>query len=98
MAPRVAARPRRSSSATRTASPDAPARRPCPALTAYTAQGQHPVELPDTSPYEAMIDHVLACLSGRHDNLIEPASALAALELTLDVQDRLTHPADQPGG
>jgi hypothetical protein len=27
------------------------------------------------------------------DNLIEPASALAALELTLDVHHRLTHRA-----
>jgi UDP-N-acetylglucosamine 3-dehydrogenase len=60
-------------------------------LTAYTAQGQHPIDLPSTSPYEAMIDHVLACLNGQADNLIEPASALAALELTLDVQHRLIH-------
>jgi hypothetical protein len=37
----------------------------------------------------AMIDHVLACLTGRASNLIEPASA-PALELTLDVQSRLT--------
>jgi hypothetical protein len=36
-----------------------------------------------------MIDHVLACLTGRASNLIEPASA-PALELTLDVQSRLT--------
>lgn len=62
-------------------------------LIAYTAQGEHPVDLPNTNPYEAMIDHVLACLTGQDDNLIEPASALAALELTLDVQGRLTHPA-----
>jgi hypothetical protein len=40
-----------------------------------------------------MIDHVLACLAGRADNLIEPDSALAALELTLDIQDRLTQSA-----
>lgn len=33
-----------------------------------------------------MIDHVQACMSGGADNLIEPASALTALELTLDVQ------------
>jgi predicted dehydrogenase len=62
-------------------------------LTETTADGEHPIDLPGTSPYEAMIDHVLACLTGRADNIIEPASALAALELTLDVHDRLTQPA-----
>lgn len=36
-----------------------------------------------------MIDHVLACLNGHTDNLIEPTSALTALELTLDVHQRL---------
>lgn len=44
------------------------------------------IELPAISPYAAMIDHVQACMSGGADNLIEPASALTALELTLDVQ------------
>ena len=42
-----------------------------------------------------MIDHVLACLHGHADNLIEPASALAALELILDVHQRLTQAASQ---
>ncbi|HEV8569002.1 MAG TPA: Gfo/Idh/MocA family oxidoreductase [Actinoplanes sp.] len=59
-------------------------------LTEYTADGERPIELPTASPYAAMIDHVLACLNGHADNLIEPASALAALELTLDVHQRLT--------
>ena len=36
-----------------------------------------------------MIGHVLACLAGEVDNLIEPASALAALDLTLEVHHRL---------
>jgi hypothetical protein len=40
-----------------------------------------------------MIDHVLACLTGSAGNLIEPASALLALELTLEVHQRLTQPA-----
>ena len=40
-----------------------------------------------------MIDHVLACLAGHASNRIEPASALPALELTLDVHRRLTHQA-----
>jgi hypothetical protein len=62
-------------------------------LTEHTADGERPVDLPDTSPYEAMIDHVLACLHGEADNLIKPASALLALELTLGVHQRLTQPA-----
>ena len=62
-------------------------------LTEYTADGEHAIDLPGTSPYAAMIDHVLACLTGQADNLIEPASALPALELTLDVHQRLTRPA-----
>jgi hypothetical protein len=62
-------------------------------VTAYTPEGQQPIDLLSTSPYEEMIDHVLACLTGQADNLIEPASALPALELTLDVHNRLTHPA-----
>ncbi len=40
-----------------------------------------------------MIDHVLACLAGRSENRIDPASALLPLELTLDVHRRLTQPA-----
>jgi hypothetical protein len=62
-------------------------------LTEYAADGEHPVSLPAASPYEAMIDHVLACLTGSAGNLIEPASALLALELTLEVHQRLTQPA-----
>jgi hypothetical protein len=37
-----------------------------------------------------MIDHVLACLTGHADSLIEPASTLPALELTLEIHERLT--------
>lgn len=59
-------------------------------LTEYTAAGERMIELPAVSPYAAMIDHVLACLAGAVDNRIEPASALPALELTLDVQRRLS--------
>src|SRR5215813_7338719 len=32
-------------------------------LTEYTADGEHAIDLPATSPYAAMIDHVLACLT-----------------------------------
>jgi hypothetical protein len=35
---------------------------------------------------------VLACLTGHADNRIDPASALLALELTLDIHQRLTGP------
>ena len=38
-----------------------------------------------------MIDHTLACLTGDATNLIEPASALPALQLILEVHKRLTH-------
>jgi hypothetical protein len=62
-------------------------------LTEHTAHGKRPVELADTSPYQAMIDHVVACLAGHAGNRIDPASALAALELTLDIRRRLTQPA-----
>ena len=61
-------------------------------LTEYTADGEHPVSLPAVNPIEAMIGHVLAFLHGEAGNLIEPASALAALELTLEVHQRLTRP------
>jgi predicted dehydrogenase len=62
-------------------------------LTEYSADGARPINLPDVGPpYAAMIDHVLTCLTGNASNLIEPASALPALELTLDVHQRLTHP------
>jgi predicted dehydrogenase len=59
-------------------------------LTEHTEAGDREVELASTSIYAAMIDHVLACLTGHADNRIEPASALPALELTLDVHQRLT--------
>jgi predicted dehydrogenase len=60
-------------------------------LTEVTADGERPIDLPAAGPpYAAVIDHVLACLTGHASNLIEPASALPALELTLDVHQRLT--------
>ncbi len=61
-------------------------------LTEYTSDGERVIELPDASPYAVMIDHVLACLAGAADNLIDPASALTALELTLEAQQGLTRP------
>jgi predicted dehydrogenase len=62
-------------------------------LTEHTAGGEQPIDLPAAGPpYAVVIDHVLACLAGHAENLIEPASALPALELTLDVHHRLTQP------
>lgn len=37
-------------------------------LTEHTTDGERFIELPGTSPYMAMIDHVLACIAGRADN------------------------------
>lgn len=62
-------------------------------LTEHTAAGERAIELPTTDPYAAVIDHVLACLAGRDDNRITPASAVPALELTLNVHHRLAHSA-----
>jgi predicted dehydrogenase len=63
-------------------------------LTEVTTDGERPIDLPDTGPpYAAAIDHTLACLTGDAGNLIEPASALPALELTLGVHQRLTQAA-----
>src|SRR5215467_6756438 len=63
-------------------------------LTEITTDGEQPIDLPDTGPpYAAAIGHTLACLTGDAGNLIDPASALPALELTLDVHQRLTQDA-----
>jgi predicted dehydrogenase len=63
-------------------------------LTEVTADRERPIDLPDAGPaYAAVIDHTLACLTSDAGNLIEPASALPALELTLDIHQRLTQAA-----
>jgi predicted dehydrogenase len=65
-------------------------------LTEVSADRERHIDLPDAGPpYTAVIDHTLACLTGDAGNLIEPASALPALELTLDVHERLTQAASQ---
>jgi hypothetical protein len=61
-------------------------------LTEHTSEGERSLESSSTSPNDAMIDHVLACLTGEAENLIEPASAIPALELTLQVHKRLNQP------
>jgi len=63
-------------------------------LTEVTAEEDRPIDLPDAGPpYAAVIDHVLACLHGRASNMIDPASALPALELTLGVHQRFIQAA-----
>src|SRR5215472_14494448 len=63
-------------------------------LTEVTPGGERPIGLPDADPpYAAVIGHALACLTGHADNLIEPVTAFVALELTLDVHQRLTQAA-----
>ncbi|MFK0295092.1 Gfo/Idh/MocA family protein [Streptomyces sp. NPDC090442] len=64
--------------------------KPTGTVTAYTVGGADELSLPPADPYTAMIDHVLACLRDEDDNAIAPASALDALQLTLDV-DRLVN-------
>lgn len=59
-------------------------------LTEFTADGDRSIDLPTTGTYAEMIDHVLACLRGQTTNRIDPASALPALTLTLDIHQRLT--------
>ncbi len=44
-----------------------------------------------------MIGHVVACVTGDAENLIEPASALPALELTLQVHEQLNQPRQSHG-
>jgi predicted dehydrogenase len=62
-------------------------------LTELTASGERPIDLANTSPHAEVIGHVLACLAGDMDNRIEPVSTFPALELTLDIHQRLTKPA-----
>src|SRR5215472_15126825 len=63
-------------------------------LTEVTADGERLIDLPDAGPpYAAVIDHTLACLTGDATNVIGPATDLPALQLTLDVHQRLTQAA-----
>ena len=61
-------------------------------LTKHTSDGENPIDLPTDSSYQAMIDHVLACLTGQADNLVEPASTLPTRELIPEAHRRLTQP------
>lgn len=63
--------------------------RPSTMLTEYTAQDQRTIELPDSDPYTAVIEHVIACIQGRAASRLSPASVLDALRVTLDVHHAL---------
>jgi predicted dehydrogenase len=66
--------------------------KPTGTVTAYTADAARELELPPADQYTAMIDHVLAVLRGEADNQITPASTLDALQLTLDIDQRVNGP------
>ncbi|WP_433579672.1 Gfo/Idh/MocA family protein [Nocardia brasiliensis] len=63
--------------------------KPDSVVTVYTADDVKRIDLPGGDPYTSMIEHVLACLRAEATNLITPASALAALELTLQIDQRV---------
>ncbi|MER7991276.1 Gfo/Idh/MocA family oxidoreductase [Streptomyces noursei] len=63
--------------------------KPTGTLTAYTAGGARELDLPPADQYAAMIAHVLACLRGEAANEIAPATALDALQLTLDIDQQV---------
>ncbi|GAA2680134.1 Gfo/Idh/MocA family oxidoreductase [Streptomyces lunalinharesii] len=63
--------------------------KPSGTVTAYTPEGVRELALPKADQYAAMIDHVLACLRGEAENEIAPASVLDALQLTLDIDQRV---------
>ncbi|MFF4605138.1 Gfo/Idh/MocA family protein [Streptomyces sp. NPDC001339] len=58
-------------------------------LVEYTDAGQRPVDLPERNTYAAVIDHVLACLTGKETSRITPQSALDGLQLTLDIRQKI---------
>ncbi|MGG7569436.1 Gfo/Idh/MocA family protein [Streptomyces sirii] len=63
--------------------------KPTGTVTAYTAAGTCELDLPPADQYTAMIDHVLACLRDEVANEIAPATALDALQLTLDIDQQV---------
>ncbi|WP_306324556.1 Gfo/Idh/MocA family protein [Streptomyces venezuelae] len=63
--------------------------KPTGTVTAYTQDGPRELDLPTADQYTAMIDHVLAVLHGQDENQIGPDTVLAALRLTLDIEQRV---------
>jgi UDP-N-acetylglucosamine 3-dehydrogenase len=66
--------------------------KPTGTVTVYTADSAHELELPPADQCTAMIDHVLAVLHDNADNQITPDSALDALKLTLDIDQKVNGP------
>ncbi|MBM7169339.1 Gfo/Idh/MocA family oxidoreductase [Streptomyces sp. G44] len=61
-------------------------------LTAYTPDGARRLELPPADQYTAMISHVMDVLAGKDENRIAPDSVLDALQLTLDLDQKVNGP------
>lgn len=59
--------------------------RPSTTLTEYADQTERTVDLPDSDPYRSVIGHVIACLQGRAESRLSPASVFDTLRVTLDV-------------
>ncbi|MFF8659689.1 Gfo/Idh/MocA family protein [Streptomyces huasconensis] len=64
--------------------------KPTGTLTAYTPDGAHQLELPPADQYTAMISHVMDVLAGKAENRIAPDSVLDALQLTLDLNQKVS--------
>ncbi|MGW7271899.1 Gfo/Idh/MocA family protein [Streptomyces sp. NPDC054864] len=69
--------------------------KPSGTVTAYTADGPRELDLPSADQYTDMIEHVMAVLGGQAENQISPGSVLQALQLTLDIDQRVNRTADQ---
>ncbi|MFF3275947.1 Gfo/Idh/MocA family protein [Streptomyces chrestomyceticus] len=63
--------------------------KPTGAVTAYTADGARELDLPAADQYTAMIGHVMDVLDGKAANQIAPDSVLDALQLTLDLDQKV---------
>ncbi|MFF9900968.1 Gfo/Idh/MocA family protein [Streptomyces longispororuber] len=66
--------------------------KPTGTLTAYTTDGARELALPPADQYTAMISHVMDVLAGKAENRIAPHSVLDALQLTLDLDQKVNSP------
>ncbi|MCT7351350.1 Gfo/Idh/MocA family oxidoreductase [Streptomyces sp. 15-116A] len=67
--------------------------KPTGTLTAYTADGARELELPPADQYTAMIGHVMDVIEGKAENRIAPDSVLDALQLTLELDQKVNGPS-----
>ncbi|MGY5484494.1 Gfo/Idh/MocA family protein [Paenibacillus sp. ALE2] len=59
------------------------------ALFEYTASGQQKINLESANPYEKSWDHALDCFGGHAECLIPLESAVQALEMAIEIKNRL---------